>query len=265
MIKFFAEKSSYYAKYRQGYPKEMFETIVSQFDLTSRSEILDLGCGTGNIAIPLAKRGFCVHAIDPDSEMIAEGKQVEEKELLQCPITWMIGSDNTVRDMGLPQLQLCTMGLSFHWMNQDALLCILDEMIEQGGGIACINRSDCFSLYPIHTKKWSNIVNQVIQEMMGESWDYSGRTGIRHGERHEVIFSRSSFPVLKEYTYCVHENLSIDEIIGLLLSHSYVHPVLLRERNQDLRNRITERLLAHEPSGRFVNEATIQLLVAKRE
>ena len=74
---FFSGKAGYYARYRRGYPQEVFDTIISRFALTLSSEILDLGCGTGNVAIPLAERGFRIHAIDPESEMLLEALRCE--------------------------------------------------------------------------------------------------------------------------------------------------------------------------------------------
>lgn len=265
MVGFFSGKARYYAKYRKRYPEEVFDTIISQLDLPFGGTILDLGCGTGNIAVPLAKRGMQVYAVDPEPEMIGEGKQFECDTSPIYPINWQIGADTTLSRMGLPRLQVCTMGLSFHWMNQYPLLCTLDTLIEPEGGIACVTRNDSFSLHPVHGNDWGNIVNSVVRDMMGDSWDYSGRTEIGRGERHETIFARSPFPIISEYVFPVCEELSIPDIIGLLLSHSYVNPILLGERNRELRERITERLLEIEPSGTFVDKTEVQLLIAKRD
>jgi len=68
----------YYSRYRRGYPPEAIEVLVRGFDLNSSTRVLDLGCGTGQIAIPLAKRGIPVIAVDPDVEMFAEGLRAEQ-------------------------------------------------------------------------------------------------------------------------------------------------------------------------------------------
>ncbi|MWC27546.1 class I SAM-dependent DNA methyltransferase [Paenibacillus sp. MMS18-CY102] len=48
-------------------------TIWEQQDLMPRS-VVDLGCGTGNLSIPLAKSGFDVFAIDLSADMLSIGR-----------------------------------------------------------------------------------------------------------------------------------------------------------------------------------------------
>lgn len=55
---------------------DFIETIFSKFYLAPVKHILDLGCGTGGHAIPLAQRGYHVTGIDRSEEML---KKAEEK------------------------------------------------------------------------------------------------------------------------------------------------------------------------------------------
>lgn len=164
---FFTGKAGYYARYRRGYPPEVFDAIISRFGLTLSSEILDLGCGTGNVAIPLAERGFHVFAVDPEPEMREEGwKRAEAGHI--PGISWMAGADSTLATLGLPRLRLCTMGLSFHWMDRPRVLAILDALIEPGGGIACITRTDGFYCH------------------LHDGWGGCGKSGSRRDARGEM-------------------------------------------------------------------------------
>ena len=261
---FFTGKAGYYARYRRGYPPEVFDTISSRFGLTLSSEILDLGCGTGNVAIPLAERGFHVFAVDPEPEMREEGwKRAEAGHI--PGICWMAGADSTLATLGLPRLRLCTMGLSFHWMDRPRVLAILDALIEPGGGIACITRTDGFYCH-LHDG-WGGAVKAVLEEMLGERWDYSGRLKkkIQNDEdKNEEIFAQSPFPSTEAIEFPVRTMLTVDEIIGHQLSTSYIDPVLVGERNDEFRDRLTKRLLELEPSGTFTDESTIHLIIAKR-
>jgi tRNA/tmRNA/rRNA uracil-C5-methylase (TrmA/RlmC/RlmD family) len=45
----------YYARYRPGHPEALFGCIRRAFHLDSSRRLLDLGCGTGQLALPLAK------------------------------------------------------------------------------------------------------------------------------------------------------------------------------------------------------------------
>lgn len=46
----FAGKASYYARFRPGYPKVFFDEVVQRFHLDGSGRLLDLGCGTGQLA-----------------------------------------------------------------------------------------------------------------------------------------------------------------------------------------------------------------------
>jgi SAM-dependent methyltransferase len=258
---FFCGKAGYYARYRRGYPTGVFDTIVSRFALTPSAEILDLGCGTGNVAIPLAERGFRVHAIDPEPEMLLEGRK-RESAAHSCGITWQLGSDTSLGELILPPFRLCTMGLSFHWMDRPHVLVTLDTLIEPGGGIACLSRNDSF--FSHLENGWGGAVKDVLHGMLGDAWDYSGR--LEHGQRdqHEEIFLQSPFPVIEECDFLVRDELTVDDIIGLQLSTSYAAPALLTSRNAEFRKRLTRRLLDLEPSGKFTDESTVHLIIAKR-
>ena len=261
---YFCGKAGYYARYRRGYPDAVFDTIVSRFSLTPGSAVLDLGCGTGNMAIPLAQRGLMVYAVDPDREMREAGRCRAEAEHI-TGISWMAGSDATLTTLGLPPLRICTMGLSFHWMDRPTILRALDSLIEPGGGVACVSRSDGFFSH-LH-EGWGQAVKEVLAGMLGDSWDYSGRLEKRlnyEKDRHEEVFLQSPFSSTEVLEFPVREMFSVDEIVGHQLSTSYIDPVLLGERNAEFRDRLTRRLLEIEPSGTFSSESVVQLIIARR-
>lgn len=54
--------------------------------INKKLEIIDLGCGTGNIAIPLAKRGHQVTGVDLSAEMLAVAQEKMREHRLE--ITW---------------------------------------------------------------------------------------------------------------------------------------------------------------------------------
>ena len=77
---------------KKEYGKEI-DTIIEAAELSSVSELrmLEIGCGTGNHTIELAKRGFNVTAIDIDSSMIAiaNGKKTKLPESLAANIQFL--------------------------------------------------------------------------------------------------------------------------------------------------------------------------------
>src|SRR4051812_7191388 len=82
----------YYARFRPPYPAEAFDMIVDYLELEPGSSVIDLGCGTGQVAIPMAQRGHSVWAVDPSAEMLGQG-QVEATKAGVSGITWLKGDD----------------------------------------------------------------------------------------------------------------------------------------------------------------------------
>ncbi len=62
----------HYARYRPGYPPVLIERLAEAAGLGPASRVLDVACGTGPIAVPLAAYVGEVVAIDREPEMLAE-------------------------------------------------------------------------------------------------------------------------------------------------------------------------------------------------
>lgn len=61
--------------------------VIDCLTLVPGSRILDLGCGTGDIAIWLASRGYAVYGIDIASSAIAWAKEKAHSQAVQVEFT----------------------------------------------------------------------------------------------------------------------------------------------------------------------------------
>jgi len=64
---------AYYAQYRPGYPQDLVDALAAGTGLDGTQHMLDIGCGTGQVTIPLARHARTVVAIDPVAGMLARG------------------------------------------------------------------------------------------------------------------------------------------------------------------------------------------------
>jgi len=53
---FGGEVAEFYARFRRGYPAAVLDAVVAAFRLAADDVVVDLGCGTGQLALPLAGR-----------------------------------------------------------------------------------------------------------------------------------------------------------------------------------------------------------------
>jgi ubiquinone/menaquinone biosynthesis C-methylase UbiE len=154
----FGGTAEYYDKYRPGYPPKMFQDIVQFFGLDGRGELLDLGCGTGELALPLAKFFSSVLAIDPEPGMLGLGAR-KSLELGLANIQWRKGSSEDLKSLQR-LFRLVALGQSFHWMDQETVINQLYGRIQPGGGLFIVGTA------PITQNQPTTIKNELIKEML---------------------------------------------------------------------------------------------------
>ncbi|MCI2417486.1 methyltransferase domain-containing protein [Saccharopolyspora sp. K220] len=60
----FNEDAERYDRSRPAYPVEMFNDLVALAPLGSNARVLEIGCGTGQATLPLARLGCTVTAVE---------------------------------------------------------------------------------------------------------------------------------------------------------------------------------------------------------
>ena len=95
--------------------------------------VLDLGTGTGMLAIPFARMGLRVTALDPEPAMLAAARAAAQASGVAVDFR-AGGSGDLTPDMG--PFNLVAMGRSFHWMDRSATLAMLDHIVKPGGAVA---------------------------------------------------------------------------------------------------------------------------------
>ena len=81
-----------YAEHRRGYPPPVVELLVDALGLPHDATVLDLGCGTGQLTVPLADRYSRVLGADPSPDMLALARSRSGG----APIAWLLADDRDV-------------------------------------------------------------------------------------------------------------------------------------------------------------------------
>ena len=74
----FGQTAEDYARYRAGFPDSFFDRLTALGFAAGDQAVLDLGTGTGALALAIAERGNRVVGLDPSPEMLEQAKHRAE-------------------------------------------------------------------------------------------------------------------------------------------------------------------------------------------
>lgn len=121
-----------YDQVRPGYPKALFDDVVSLSAIPPGGKILEIGCGTGQATVPFARRGYRIVAIELGENLA----QVAQKNLAAYPqVEVRIGAfeDYLVEKR---TFDLVVAATAFHWLDPTIAYQKTAEALTSGGAIA---------------------------------------------------------------------------------------------------------------------------------
>jgi len=249
----------YFARYQADYPPALFRFLRENFNLEPHASVLDLGCGTGQIGVPLAESVSRVVCVDPDAAMLAEARQFAQREGADN-VQFIEGHSETLpRELG--PFRLTTMAGAFHWMDRPRVLQILDGLLERQGGIAITSREreNCVP------GDWWNRYLRYVEDFWGGFFP-AGKGGVRPqlAISNRQILASSPFSDVLEVQHHYEHRWALDDLMGYVFSTSKACPGVLGERRPAFEAGLRELLETLSPSREFIERGYTLTLAATR-
>jgi ubiquinone/menaquinone biosynthesis C-methylase UbiE len=117
--RFFTGTARYYSLHRPHCPQQLLHDLVTQSVGEHGRSMVDRGCGTGEVSLPLSGYFDGVTAIDIDPGMVdvarekTAGQNVENVQRVVGPAEKLVLADASQ--------DLIVAGSSFHWMDRELL------------------------------------------------------------------------------------------------------------------------------------------------
>jgi trans-aconitate methyltransferase len=253
----FTSAISHYVAGRPAYSMRLVERLARETGLGEASRVLDLGCGPGSLTLPLARFSGTTIGIDPDPAMIATARQAAEVSGLS--VEWSVGSSLELSDE-LKPLDLVTIARAFHWMDREATLVRLDDLVRPGGAVALINTE----VHPLGNHTW-HAAFEELRKSHGRFDDFYRWRKSGAWEEHLSVLMRSVFCDVVRISVYEAREASLDEIVARAFSFSANSPSSLGEEGRAAYEAaVRKTMMALEPSGRFPEIVESAAMIARR-
>ncbi|HEY1709761.1 MAG TPA: class I SAM-dependent methyltransferase [Rhizomicrobium sp.] len=250
----FKGTAAFYDRYRAPYAEAAITFAAERLGLDAKSRLIDLGCGPGTLARRFAPRVAEVIALDPDAEMLAEGKRLAAAAGISN-IDWVQAGSEELDRLNGP-FRAAVMGQSFHWMDRDQVLRDFCGLIEDGGGIALINPG---RRRP--QESWEPVVAEVVERYLGQRPPHPQRNSEPH---HEPALYRSAFDITDDVEFSTAITRDIASIVGHAYSTSGSSQRFLGDRRDAFERDLEEALRRIRPLGTFEETVGTGVLIAMK-
>jgi ubiquinone/menaquinone biosynthesis C-methylase UbiE len=255
--------ADYYAEFRRGYPPPVIERLITVLNLDQRSRVLDLGCGTGQLAIPLAERTRTVLGVDIEADMLRLARQAAQAA--DAPNTnWLLGADSDLAALvpllGEHVLDAVTIGQALHWMNPPQLFETLRRLVRPGGSVAVIANGTPLWL---QSTSWSAAVRAHLEAWLGiELTSWCGTDpGARQEYRRALVAAGFDQIIDTELRYS--DDLTFEQLVGSLYSAMSPNQLPHGGERERFEQQLRAALVASSGVPVFTEHVTVSILAGK--
>lgn len=259
-MSFSGEVADYYASFRRGFAPAALDFVVARLGVEPDDLVVDLGCGTGQLALPLSSRVRHVLAIDPEPDMLARGYRLGQN--IGASVSWMIGTDTDVPALpnllGEGAVAAVTVANAIHLMDSGPLFQSLHAILPPGGSVAVIAHGTPIWL---QGRPWSRALRGFLAERLGLTG--SGTCGTDEPARHRYAaeLTAAGFTTADDHLDFT-EAVTAEWIFGHVMSALPQLPS--RDERRDLAAAMHAALRSAQPEGDFVEDIRVAVLVARR-
>lgn len=256
VLGFSGEVADFYHRYRRGYPGAVIDALAAAFGLTGRDVVVDLGCGTGQLTLPMARRVRAVVGVDPEPDMLRRARQAAPD--LDVPgVTWMLGADTDIPALrgllGDNSAGAVTVGQALHWMNHTRLFRAIVSLVRPGGGIAVVTNGT--PLWQQDTD-WSRALREFMERWLDTKLTNPCGTDEESQRRYQADLGAAGFEVLSTAVDYV-ADLDLDQIVGHVYSALGVTRLPAPDQRAAFAGQVRAALAPHEPFTEHMHVAIL--------
>ncbi|MFG2133307.1 class I SAM-dependent methyltransferase [Streptomyces sp. NPDC048751] len=221
--------ATYYDRFRLSYPDAMLTDLSRRTSPSGHGRLLDLACGTGQLAFPLRDRFADVWAVDAEFDMthVIRAKAAATMDTAHFRA---ITAKAEELDMEAGSVELIVIGNAFHRLRRDLVAQRALTWLEPGGYLAL-----CWSTSPwAGPLAWQQAFESLLrrwQETLGATSRIPpGAEQQRQADPDQDVLSRAGFAPAERHQFTAEHHWTIVELAGHVRSTSFLPPSVLADR-----------------------------------
>jgi SAM-dependent methyltransferase len=256
----FKGTAEYYDRFRPPYPPVLLDDLRARVPLAGTGRLLDLACGTGQVAFALAADVAEVWAVDQEPESIEFGKRKAQR-LEITNIQWIASAAEDVALEGA--FDLVAVGNAFHRLDRDAVARRLVTHVSERGCVVLL-----WGGTPWHgDRRWQRVLDDTLErwrdavgarDRVPDGWEQA-----MDRDPHEQVLRRAGLSYEGLFEVSLVERWTVESLIGFVYSTSFLNRAVLEHHVEAFENDLRRQLLACCPDGVFEQDLTFAYELAR--
>jgi SAM-dependent methyltransferase len=237
-----------YDRYRLPYPSELLADLRIQANISGSGRLLDLACGTGQIAFALAGAFGQIVAVDQQADSVAFCHSKAHR-LGVTNITWIAGRAEDVAIDG--PFELIAIGNAFHRLRRTLVAERANSWLQPGGHLALLwsstpwtGRQDWQVALTAAFEEWKERLGATDRVPAG--WEEA-----LDRDPNARVLERAGFEFIGDFTFSHQSVWTVETLIGFTYSTSFLSREVVGPFARDFETDMSARLLRCHPDGRF--------------
>jgi SAM-dependent methyltransferase len=242
-----------YDRFRLTYPRVLTEDLLGRVHPSWQGRLLDLACGTGQLAFALQGSFAEIWAVDQDLDMVrlVEGKAARGGHTIRAIVS-------SAEDLSAEadSFELITIGNAFHRLRRDQVARRAFGWLCRGGHLAL-----CWSSSPwTGQARWQEELNAVldqwrshlsVHDRLPQDWE-----GARRAKPDVSVLADAGFESIGRYEFQVEHRWTMAELAGFVYSTSFLAAPLFGDQGSAFEADLANRLESHLRDGALVDQVS---------
>jgi ubiquinone/menaquinone biosynthesis C-methylase UbiE len=238
----------FYDSFRVPYPAPLLDDLCRRTNAAGQGRLLDLACGTGQLAFGLASRFAAICAVDQEPEAIDLARTKARTRRVRN-VRWVVGRAEDIeadRDF-----DLVAIGNAFHRLQRRLVAESARRWLTPGGHFALV-----WSTSPWDgDQEWQRVLANTMQDWVeiAHAADRVPANLDQHltDEPHAAVLTDAGFAIVGEHDFPTPHEWTVERLTGFLYSTSVLSKIVLGSQGPAFEQDLRDRLLQVGPDNVF--------------